>query len=97
MTRDDDLADAAALDMAEAYARALLGDRERAEALVDRTHDIVRDVDMALVVDWAQRVEAAARLALGDVDGARRLLRGPRRRGTRGEGSAGTPSATGVI
>ena len=74
MTRDDDLADAAALNMAEAHAHALLGERERAEALIDRTHDILRDVDMALVVDWAQRVEATARLALGDMAEARAIL-----------------------
>ena len=41
----------------------------------DATHaDILRDVDMALVVDWAQRVEATARLALGDMAEARAIL-----------------------
>jgi class 3 adenylate cyclase len=74
MARDDDVADAVALNMAEAHARALLGDRKRAEELIGLTHAILQDVDMATVVDWAQRVEATARLALGDTAEARAIL-----------------------
>jgi class 3 adenylate cyclase len=85
MARGDDVADAAALDMAEAHAHALLGDRRRAEQLIDRTHDTLRDVDMAIVVDWAQRIEATTRTALGDTAEARaiyaRLLADAERRG----------------
>jgi tetratricopeptide (TPR) repeat protein len=74
LTRDDDIADAVSLDISEAYARALLGDRERAEELIERTHTMLRDVDMALIVEWAQRIEASARTALGDVDEAQAIL-----------------------
>ena len=59
---------------AEAHARALLGDREGTEELIGRAHDILRDVDMAMLVDWALRVEAAARTALGDAAEARAIL-----------------------
>ncbi len=74
LAREDDLADAVVVDISEAYGRALLGDRERAEALIERTHDMLRGVDMAMVVDSTQRIEAKARAALGDVDEARAIL-----------------------
>ena len=74
LARADDLADAAALDMGEAYARALLGDRRGAEELVERTHDTLRDVDMAMLVAGAHRIEGRTRAALGDVDEARAIF-----------------------
>jgi class 3 adenylate cyclase len=74
IARDDDVADMAALNMAEAHAHARRGNRVRAEELIDRTHDLLRDVDMAMVVDWAQRIEASVRTALGDIDEARTIL-----------------------
>jgi tetratricopeptide (TPR) repeat protein len=74
LTRADDVADAVALDMSEAYAHALLGERERVEHLIERTHEALRDVDMAMVVYQAHHVEAGARTALGDVDEARAIL-----------------------
>jgi hypothetical protein len=72
--RRDDLADAATLDVSEAYARALLGDRKRAEHLLERTHETLGAVDMAMVVDYVRRIEASARAALGDVDAAGLIL-----------------------
>jgi hypothetical protein len=60
--------------MSEAYARALVGDRERAEELIRQTYDMLSDVDMALVVEWVQHLEASTRTALGDVDEARAIL-----------------------
>ena len=72
--RPDDLADAALLDISEAYAHALLGDRERAGELVERANETLRDVDMALLVDQVSRIEASARAALGDIDAARLIL-----------------------
>jgi hypothetical protein len=74
VARADDIADNVALDVAEAHARALLGERERAEELIERTHHLLRDVDMALVVDATQHTEARARKALGDLDEARAIL-----------------------
>jgi hypothetical protein len=74
LARVDDIADAAGLNMSEAYARALVGDRERAEELIEQTHDLLSDVDMALVVESAQHLEASTRTALGDVDEARAIL-----------------------
>ena len=62
--------------MSEAYARALVGDRERAEGLIQQTHEMLSDVDMALVVESVQHIEASARTALGDVDEARAILDG---------------------
>ena len=74
LARADDIADAAGLNMSEAYARALVGNRERAEALIQQTHDMLSDVDMALVVESVQYIEANTRAALGDVDEARAIL-----------------------
>jgi class 3 adenylate cyclase/tetratricopeptide (TPR) repeat protein len=72
--RADDAADAVALDMSEAYARALLGERERVEELIERVHEALRTVDMAIVVYQAHQIEASARTALGDLDDARAIL-----------------------
>ena len=76
LARADDIADAAGLNMSEAYARALVGDRERAEGLIQQTHEMLSDVDMALVVESVQHLEASTRTALGDVDEARAILDG---------------------
>ena len=74
IARPDDVADDIALNMAEAYGRALLGERDRAELLIDRTAEELRGIDMALVVDWAHHIEARARAALGDLEEARAIL-----------------------
>ena len=72
----DDVADQLQLDLAEAYARALTGDGEHAWRS-SRGHATGRKGPT-----WRRRglhhefVEARIRLALGDVDGARRLLAG---------------------
>jgi hypothetical protein len=85
LARADDIADVAGLNMSEAYARALVGDRERAEELIQQTHEMLSDVDMALVVEGVEYLEASTRTALGDVDEARailvRLIAGADRRG----------------
>ena len=74
MAREDDLGDAVALNMAEAWACALLRERERAELLIDRTHETLRNFDMALMVERTHHLEASARAALGDIDEARSIL-----------------------
>jgi hypothetical protein len=74
LARADDIADVSGLNMSEAYARALVGDRERAEGLIRETHDMLSDVDMAFVVASARSLEAHTRAALGDVDEARAIL-----------------------
>ena len=76
IAREDDLADVVALNMAEAYARSLVGERERAERLIKRAQEALQGTDMALLVDWARHLEAHARTALGDTDEARAILAG---------------------
>ena len=72
----DDVADQLQLDLAEAYARALTGDGEHAWRLVERARDRAQGTDMEEPGLHHEFVEARIRLALGDVDGARRLLAG---------------------
>jgi hypothetical protein len=74
LARADDIADVVGLNMSEAYARALVGDRERAELLIEQTHDMLSGVDMALIVESVQHLEASTSTALGDVDEARAIL-----------------------
>ena len=72
----DDVADQLQLDLAEAYARALTGDGEHAWRLVERARDRAQGTDMEEPGLHHEFVEARIRFALGDVDGARRLLAG---------------------
>ena len=72
----DDIADQLQLDLAEAYARALTGDGEHAWRLVERARDRAQGTDMEEPGLHHEFVEARIRLALGDVDAARRLLAG---------------------
>ena len=74
LARDDDVADQVALNLAEAYGSALLGQRERALELVEGTQALLEDLDMALVVDRARYQEASIRKALGEPDEARTVL-----------------------
>jgi hypothetical protein len=74
LARRDDRADSIALDLSEAYAAALLGDRDRAERLLARADDALREIDMALFVERAHYIEAGVRSALGDTATARAIL-----------------------
>jgi hypothetical protein len=74
LLRSDDIADRVSLDVAEAYVRALAGDREGAERLLDEVHDVVDDLDIAMLVDRMRHIEASIRAALGDVHDARTIL-----------------------
>lgn len=76
LAASDDVADQLQLDLAEAFARALAGDGEHAWPLVERARDRARETDMEEPGLHHEFVEARIRLALGDVDGARRLLAG---------------------
>jgi hypothetical protein len=72
----DDVADQIQLDLSEAYARALAGDSERAWPLLERARDRARETDMEEPGLHHEFVEARILQALGDLDGARRLLAG---------------------
>jgi class 3 adenylate cyclase len=76
LARPDDRADSIALDVSEAYVAALLGDRDRAERLLERADAVRREIDMALFADWSWYVEAGVRSALGDTETARAILEG---------------------
>jgi tetratricopeptide (TPR) repeat protein len=70
----DDVADQIDLDLAEGYARALLGEPEIARQLLDRALARREGTDMNPPAISSQYVEARVRLALGDVDRARSLF-----------------------
>jgi class 3 adenylate cyclase len=74
LLRADDLADRMSLDAAEAYVRALLGDREGAEQLLEHVHDVADGVDMAILAERMRHIEASVRRTLGDVEQARAIL-----------------------
>jgi ATP/maltotriose-dependent transcriptional regulator MalT len=76
LARPDDWADSIALDVSEAYVAALLGDRERAERLLESAAAVRGEIDMALFADWSRYVEAGVRSALGDTETARAILEG---------------------
>ena len=70
-----DIADQILLDLAEAYGLALAGDAARVLMLVGRANERAVGTDMhGPHQDW-RHLEARVLEALGDVDGARRLLR----------------------
>ena len=72
----DDVADQVQLDLSEAYARALDGDSECARPLLERARDRARITDMEEPGLHHEFIEARILQALGDLDGARRLLAG---------------------
>jgi hypothetical protein len=74
LLRSDDVADQVSLDVAEAYIRALAGDREGAERLLEEVRRVLDHVDMAMLVDRTRQIEASVRAALGDIDEARAIL-----------------------
>jgi class 3 adenylate cyclase len=76
LARPDDWADSIALDVSEAYVAALLGDRERAERLLESAAAVRGEIDMPLFADWSRYVEAGVRSALGDTETARAILEG---------------------
>ena len=69
----NDIADQTELDLAEAYAHALSGERE-ALVLVERARRNREGTDMESPVYESRYVEACVLAALGDQSGARRLL-----------------------
>jgi class 3 adenylate cyclase len=76
LAEPDDVADQIQLDLADAYARALAGDSERAWPLLERARERARGTDMDEPGLHHEFVEARVLVALGDLDGARRLLAG---------------------
>ncbi len=74
LLRSDDVADRVSLNVAEAYVRALGGEREAAERLLQEVHDVIDDIDMAMLVDRMRWIEASVRTVLGDFDQARAIL-----------------------
>jgi hypothetical protein len=70
----DDVADQISLDLAEGYARALLGQEEAARPLIERASAKAETIEMWSPAFDHRYDEAWARNALGDRDGARRLL-----------------------
>jgi class 3 adenylate cyclase len=69
-----DIADEIVLDLAEAYARASLGEAAAAEEFLDRARRTVAGTDAATYLDKVDYVEAAVRARLGEASAARSLL-----------------------
>jgi class 3 adenylate cyclase/tetratricopeptide (TPR) repeat protein len=70
----DDLAYQITLDLAEAYVHALEREPERARQFLERARARAKDTDLHPPAFDSEFVEARVRLAMGEVDGARRLL-----------------------
>jgi len=70
----NDVADQIDLDLADAYAHALANDAEAARELVERARRTAEGIDMLVPAYGYRYVEARVLLALGDVEGARRIL-----------------------
>jgi class 3 adenylate cyclase/tetratricopeptide (TPR) repeat protein len=70
----DDVADQIQLDLAEAHARALVGENDLAWPLVERARHRAKGTDMDEPAFQREFLEACVLEALGDLDGARRLL-----------------------
>jgi hypothetical protein len=70
----DDVADQIDLDLADAYAHALASDTHAARGLVERARRRAEGIDMLAPAHGYRYVEARVLLALGDVEGARRIL-----------------------
>ena len=74
IARPDDIGDQVTLDAAEGYAKALQGDAEIARLLMGRARDALRGLDMVLLAERVEHVDAKLRAALGDTAGARTIL-----------------------
>ena len=72
----DDVGDQATLDFAEAYARALTGEHDRARPLLQRAGERTQGIDLEHPLFNNAYREASVLTALDDLDGARRLLEG---------------------
>jgi hypothetical protein len=70
----DDVADQIALDLAEGYARALLGQSAEAQPLIERAAARAQTIEMWSPAFDHRYDEAWARQAQGDLEGTRRLL-----------------------
>ena len=71
---DDDLGDQIVIDAADAYAHALGGERRPALELLERAQAHARGIDMVIVTDQLDYVDATVRALLGDLVEARELL-----------------------
>ncbi len=69
-----DVADQIVLDVAEAWARAVGGERDAAVALLARAREAVERIDLASAEDQVDYIAAKIQVALGDVALARELL-----------------------
>jgi tetratricopeptide (TPR) repeat protein len=71
---EDDVADQIVIDAAEAYARALGGERDAPTALLDRARKRASGIDLTVVSARLEHTEATILALLGEVDRARELL-----------------------
>jgi len=71
---DDDLGDQIVIDAADAYAHALGGERRPALELLERAQAHAKGIDMVIVTDQLDYVDATVRALLGDLVEARELL-----------------------
>lgn len=71
---DDDLGDQIVIDAADAYAHALGGERRPALELLERAQAHAKGIDMVIVTDQLDHVDATVRALLGDLVEARELL-----------------------
>jgi hypothetical protein len=73
--RADDVADQVALDVAEAHARAMLGQHLRAAELIQRARDRMDGLVMRPISEFIAAVDAEVRAARGDVAEAHEIAR----------------------
>jgi class 3 adenylate cyclase len=71
----EDLADQIQLDIAEAYARAMLGELDAAHERMDRARQLTRDIDTRFIQDEIERVAAQVDRLAGDHEAAAATLR----------------------
>ena len=71
---DEDVADQIQIDLAEALARARLGEHDVAERLLGRAREAVTSIDLDQLAEEADVVEAYVRHAAGDGDTARAAI-----------------------
>ncbi|HET9878197.1 MAG TPA: adenylate/guanylate cyclase domain-containing protein [Candidatus Limnocylindria bacterium] len=76
VVRDEDIADRIMIDLGEAMARATRGEVTTARALIDRARATAEGIDMVLIEDQIDEIDALVSLAAGDVERARRLAAG---------------------
>ncbi len=70
----EDIADQVELDLSEAYAQALLGNRDQALELLESVRRRAAGIDLSPVLDRAAYVGARVAVVLGDVESARAVL-----------------------